>query len=476
MDLYEILRFISHIVLVLTLGFYLITNMQWYSYKIDRVILHHKKISWHIIFFVVPFFTYHFTGDFFWIYYIFALVPFLIAWYKKIDKKLIFTGRVKRFFAILLFATITQDILCLLSDNCAIYGLFFPLFFSSLASEMSERVLMRNFKRKAKEKITNLDKLKIVVITASYGKTSIKNFAKDILSHKFKVYATPRSINTLNGIIKDINENLNSSIDYYIVEAGARLKGDIAEIVEFLEPQYVILGEVGRQHIEYFKTLENIIETKLEVLGSKRLQKAFVYREVPTQESDKIIKFPINLTNIESNLDGLSFDLDDIKYSCSILGAFNTTNISSVIYLAKELGMSIEEIQKAISKLKPIEHRLQKIETKTKLIIDDSFNGNLNGMLEAVRLASLYSGRKVIITPGLVESDEESNIKLAQEIDKIFDLAILTGDLNAKILADNIHKTRKLLLKDKNLMQNFLQENTKDGDLVLFANDAPSYI
>jgi len=88
----------------------------------------------------------------------------------------------------------------------------------------------------------------------------------EILKDSFVCYKTPRSVNTMAGIIKDINENLSEQTQIYIAEAGARLKGDILEITKFLNPQIVIVGEIGAQHIEYFKTLDNIRATKLEAL------------------------------------------------------------------------------------------------------------------------------------------------------------------------------------------------------------------
>ena len=112
--------------------------------------------------------------------------------------------------------------------------------------------------------------LKIIAITGSYGKTSIKNFLAQILSKKFKVYHTPRSVNTLEGIVKDINDNLGSDIQIYIVEAGAREKRDILKIARLLQHDIGIVGKIGEQHIEYFKTLSNIIQTKLEIIASDR--------------------------------------------------------------------------------------------------------------------------------------------------------------------------------------------------------------
>jgi len=111
-----------------------------------------------------------------------------------------------------------------------------------------------------------------------------------------------------------------------------------------------------------------------------------------------------------------------------------------------------------------------------KIIVDDSFNGNLDGMLEAVKISSTHTGRKVIITPGIVESTVEANTTLARAIDEVFDVVILTGSLNTKVLSEHIDSTKIVTLKDKKTMEECLAKTTKVGDLILFANDAPNFI
>ena len=138
--------------------------------------------------------------------------------------------------------------------------------------------------------------------------------------------------------------------------------------------------------------------------------------------------------------------------------------------------MSVHEIKMALCTLPQVEHRLQKIEAGGKIIIDDSFNGNLEGMLEAINICSNYQGRKVIITPGLVESTDEANILLAKTINENFDFVILTGSLNTHLFSSNIDKDKVYILKDKSLMEATLAKTTKVGDLILFANDAPNFI
>jgi UDP-N-acetylmuramoyl-tripeptide--D-alanyl-D-alanine ligase len=144
--------------------------------------------------------------------------------------------------------------------------------------------------------------------------------------------------------------------------------------------------------------------------------------------------------------------------------------------MAKELGMSIDEIKVALHGLKPVEHRLHLSKAGGKIILDDSFNGNIEGMLEAVQIASTYEGRKVIVTPGIVESTMEANVEFAKAVDKVFDLVIITGSLNSKVIEKVITRTKPIILNDKSNLENLLAEESKIGDLILFANDAPNFI
>ena len=481
----NIFELISHILFVISLAYYLITNLQWYNYKLKRVIFKHKKIHWHIIYFLLPIFAYMIFAInnhlfYFWIIFYLIYLPLLYLWQKKLDKPLKFTPKVKRlFFAVLLFTTIL-DTLCIISIRCEHFSTFIPLILAFLSSYLYDKIEMRGFINSAKDRLKENPDLKIVAITASYGKTSIKNFLYHILSKRFRVYKTPRSVNTLTGLIKDINENLDSSYDFYIAEAGARERGDIDEIARFLNHDYAIVGSIGPAHIEYFKTLENIRDTKMEILNSKDLKRAFIHKSANVKADSRVKIYGDEISNIKSTLDGIEFDLkiDDKIYhfKAPLLGKFNAINLSAAILLSKEIGMKIEDIQKALLSIPQVEHRLQKIEAGGKLIIDDSFNGNFEGMSASYKLVKEYQGRKVIITPGIVESDKETNEKLAKLIDEVFDLVIITGSLNLEILDKSIKRAKKIILKDKSNLETLLAKETKSGDLILFSNDAPTFI
>lgn len=481
MNYLHIGMFFTNIFFVLTLGWYLITNLQWYGYKLKRVLFNHHKLWWHIIYFVIPVALYYVLGKFFLPVFYLLVLPGVLLWHKQLDTKVVLTWRVKRFLIILLFITIFIDMLCALSSQCYIYPVLLPILVTYLVSTAVEAFLFLVYKKQAQIKLKDMQNLQIVAITGSYGKTSIKNFIAQILSTKYKVYATPRSVNTIAGIVRDINESLPIDTEVYICEAGARESHDIKVIAEFLKPQVAVVGKVGEQHMEYFKTLRNIILTKLQLLKSPRLKKAFIHTSVTNEPHEKVTFFGDNISDIDANLEHTSFTLHldghrDISLQTKVLGSFQTINIDAAVLVANYFGLTDEEIIKAVTNLKPVEHRLQRIDAGGKIILDDGYNGNIDGMLEGIRLCSLNKGNKIIVTPGLVESTKELNSKLIEAINKVFDIVIVTGSLNVDIFNELLHVKEKIILKDKSDLQNILAAKTKATDVILFANDAPNFI
>lgn len=464
------LGILSNLIFSICIGFYLIICLQWFSYKINRVIFHFPKIHWHIILLIIPTIIFEIFNflDFKFLIIIPILYTLLLGiWYKKLDKKLIFTQRVKFYFAFLI-------VICCIFASIGLYKfMILSVIFAIITSNLIELVKLNRFKKRAKTKINKINP-KIILITASFGKTSIKNFLFELLKDDYKTHKTPKSVNTLIGIIKDINEKLPDDTEIYIVEAGARERNDIFEISNFLNPQIVIVGEIGEQHLEYFKSIDNIRDTKLKALCSNRLQKAFLHSSTLKKQDDLISIYDDKISDIKADLDGINWKFEGARYSAKILGEFNAYNLSVCIMVAKFLG--INDIDKKLLKIKPVEHRLQIISKDNKFIIDDGFNGNLSGMMKSYELIKLYNGRKVIITPGLVENSVENNEILAKKINEIFDLVIISSLLNARVFENFIDSEKLIILKDKNLLIQTLSDKTKTGDLILFSNDAPNFI
>jgi len=483
----QILNSLFYALFILAMGYYFITNLQWYSYKLKRVLLHHTKPWWHFIYFLLPFVLYiKVSGE---SQYGFVVVIGYLAllgyWYKGLDKPLVFTGRVKRFFAaMLLFAVFFA-----IAFNH--FAVVIPIFLAFLVSVLIEKMLFNGFKVKAEKKIESMPDMKVVGITASYGKTGIKNIIAHLLKAKYNTYATPRSVNTLGGVMIDVNNDLPKDTEVYVVEMGARGEGDIGEISTFVNPHYVVVGKIGPAHIEYFKTMENIRNTKMEILKTARLEQAWVHESAMVKAESNVHTFGSKenldirsnipapeyiIEDVQATLDATSFMLNGSRYSANILGAFNAMNLAVAVLVAKELGLTDEQIQKQLSTLEPVAHRLQRIDAGGKVILDDSYNGNIDGMMASFDLATTHEGRKVVITPGLVEADDELNIQVAKRANEVFDVVVVTGDLNYGIFKEYVEADKLVKLASKSGMEAMLVEQTVAGDLILFANDAPSFV
>jgi UDP-N-acetylmuramoyl-tripeptide--D-alanyl-D-alanine ligase len=483
----QALNAIFYALFILSMGYYFITNLQWYSYKLNRVLFHHTKTWWHFVYFLVPFALYMLVSSMsdYGFVVVIAYVGILFQWYKGLDKPLVFTGRVKRFFAAMLLFAIF--IAVAFQD----YTVVIPIFLAYFVSLFIEKMLFNGFKVKAQKKIDSMSDMKVVGITASYGKTSIKNYIEHLLQAKYKTYATPRSVNTLGGVMKDVNDDLPDDTEVYVVEMGARGEGDIAEISTFVNPHYVIVGKIGPAHIEYFRSMENIRNTKMEIVQTARLKEAWIHESAMVKREDNVHTFgeKANLDirtkidapeyiieDVTATLDETSFTLQGTRYSANILGAFNAMNLAAAVLVAKELGLSDEQIQKQLSTLEPVAHRLQRIDAGGKVILDDSFNGNIDGMMASFELATTHKGRKVVITPGLVEVDDALNVQVAKRANEVFDVVVVTGDLNYALFKEHIDADKLVKLSAKSGMEDMLVEQTQVGDLILFANDAPSFV
>ena len=483
-----IVNYLFYALFLLSMGYYTITNLQWYSYRLERVMLHHTKTWWHFVYFLIPYALYmlvSYTVPQFGFVVVIAYLALLFQWYRGLDKPLVWTGRVKRFYALMVFLAL------FITFAFGHFAVVIPIFLAYFLSLFIEKMLFHGFKVKAEKKIEEMEELTVVGITASYGKTSIKNYIEHLLKAKYRTYATPRSVNTLGGVMKDVNDDLPADTEVYVVEMGARGEGDIKEITTFVNPHYVVVGKIGPAHIEYFKTMENIRNTKMEILQSGRLKKAWIHESAMVKPEVNIKVFGTGemmdtrsalpapdylIKDVEATLEATSFTLDGVRYSASILGAFNAMNLAAAVLVAKELGLSDEEIQKGLSTLKAVDHRLQRIDAGGKVILDDSFNGNIDGMMASFDLASTYAGRKVVITPGLVEVDDDLNVQVAKKVNEVFDLVVVTGDLNYAIFKEHVAPEKLVKLASKAEMETMLVEQTMPGDLILFANDAPSFV
>ena len=441
---------------------------------------------------------------------------------KKVEAKkpLVYTARAKRVFGLsicLLVGIATTLALIAQTSPWRIAIFLFSevtvinLTIANLLLYPLERTIHGAYLLSAKKRIKTLQP-KVIGITGSYGKTSTKYILHQILSQKFNTLMTPDSYNTPMGICKVIRGDLTAEHEIFIVEMGAYKRGDIRELCNLASPHIGILTAVGPQHLERFKSIENIAKTKYELIESlppgglavfncdnaicagladKREQDGNPVRRYATEPfpvASAVARAELTATNIEHTDAGLVFTIHtsvgmETEIQTQLLGRHNVSNILAATAVAIECGMTLEEIRTAIANVEPVPHRLQLTASEGNVtIIDDSFNSNPVGAKAALEvLTEIQGGKKVLVTPGMVELGEreyEENKRLGEHAADVCDLVILVGPKRTTPILDGLKAVqypsqRIIVALNLEEVKQHLATQVQAGDVVLFENDLP---
>lgn len=441
------------------------------------------------------------------IYVFFGLTFIVVSFSKKAKVPLAITPRMRRLIML-------DTLMCLglsvggwaLSltpmQECgyAVLPLFIPIAaaLSYAVTYPFERANARSFMRDAAEEIDRMkaEGLKVVGITGSYGKTTAKNILLAMLSTKYRVCATPKSFNTPLGICRTVNDVLADDDSVFLAEMGARRRGDIAELCSVAKPDIALITGVGCQHLETFGSLGAIADTKYELVealcengyavfngadaGAKELSLRFGGKKaVAGGDTDNEPRY----YDVRCDEKGTSFKVSyggaEIKVTTPLLGSHVPALITACMAVAAELDVPLCACARACEKLAPVEHRLELIKAGEKTIIDDSYNSNPAGAKIALGVLSLFDGKKIIVTPGMVElgsEEADANRDFGRQIAEVCDNAFLVGNrgktIAAGALEGGMDEENVVLVKD-------LEEATKELSrisekaVILFENDLP---
>jgi len=354
----------------------------------------------------------------------------------------------------------------------------------------------RRYIAKARKVFESRPDLISIGITGSYGKTGVKNILYEMLKKSFNVVKTAASYNTPLGIAI-ASKDIDTDTQVFIAEMGARHIGDIEELCDIVKPKYGIITGIAEQHLETFKSIDNIINTKLELycyvakangvcvfntdndmLAKKA--KHLKYRSIITSKSNE--GADIYAYDIIADAAGSSFKLKIkegiFEISTILLGRSNISNIAAAAALASRLGISGDNIAEAVRLLGPVEHRLQLIGSGDIIIIDDTYNSNPLGAAVALDVLKMFPGRKVVVTCGFAEAGNEAvrlNRELGLAIADAADIAILIGR-NSSWIKDGLEDKGLTNIKQyptlKEAKKHF-SELFISGDVILMENDMP---
>jgi len=350
----------------------------------------------------------------------------------------------------------------------------------------------------------------VIGVTGSYGKTSTKEYLAHILSGRYRVLATPKSYNTLMGVCMVINSDLSHDYgyDYFIVEMGAYVEGEIRAICGLTRPQISIVTAVGPQHLERFGSIEKTAKAKYEIIEAlppdgigvfnwdDAYVRAMYERGYPNtriavtwQNADLALQLRFIARNIQATLNGMEFDVVDTlmreeqHFRTQLLGHHNVTNILLATAVARHLDMSLSEIAMRVATLESAEHRLQRKTLPGGItIIDDAYSANPVGARTALDVLALYqTGRRVLITPGMVELgplQAQENMKLGRYAAQVCTDIVLVGIEQTFPLQQGIREAgfdgeHLYIFDTREEAIAWFQKELKAGDAVLFLNDLP---
>lgn len=327
--------------------------------------------------------------------------------------------------------------------------------------------------------------LKVVGITGSAGKTSTKDLVAAVLSDKYKVFKTKGNFNNEIGLPLMILE-LDSTYDVAILEMGMRGLGQIKELAEIASPDLGIITNIGISHIEILKTRENILKAKMEIATFFDKNNTLVVcgnddflGSLPEAEY-KIVKtgvgenFEIGAKNIALEELSSKFTVYDgekeEEFSLDMPGEHNISNLMLGIAIAKELGVSFEEMKRGLKNIEATSMRLELIKKDGFSILNDCYNSSPVAVKSAIDVMKNIEGKRRIAVLGTMRELGHKSEEAHEEIGKYakengIEKVLCFGDFSENIKEGygegcTVYKNKEELIND-------LLNIVCEGDIIL---------
>ncbi|WP_175986466.1 UDP-N-acetylmuramoyl-tripeptide--D-alanyl-D-alanine ligase [Bacillus sp. Marseille-Q1617] len=336
--------------------------------------------------------------------------------------------------------------------------------------------------------------LRVVGITGSNGKTTTKDMVANLLSTKYKVHKTQGNYNNHIGLPLTILA-LPKDAEVAVLEMGMSGFGEIELLSEISQPDAAIITNIGESHLQDLGSREGITKAKLEIVQGLKEDGLFAYfgdepllqervRDLPLKrvetfgrsETNSIYPVKIEMDNAGSHFETSLYDGE--TFFLPVLGQHNIHNALAAILIAREFGVSVEDMKKGMGSLKLTQMRMEMTEGKKgEKIINDAYNASPTSMKAAIQLVSELGGfnTKMLVLGDMLElgdNDEEFHQEIGRMIDPEQIHHVYTYGKLAEFIAkgardrftpENIHS-----FEDKKELAAALKNQTKSGDLLLF--------
>lgn len=296
---------------------------------------------------------------------------------------------------------------------------------------------------RAKQVLQRSSAAKIAVL-GSYGKTSMKELLQTVLHEGKQVTATPGNKNVLISHARWVL-GLAGNEDVLIFEYGEAQPGDIARLAAFSQPDLAVVTGLAPAHLDRYPDLAAVADDFASIRDTVKPEHIFCNAASPlltaklpdAQFYDEHGLDGWRVSHVAVSFDGTSFTLAkhgrSLKLHSGLLGAHQVGPLAAAVVIAMQLGLSDKQIVAGIARTKPYEHRMEPRQLHGAWIIDDAYNGNIEGMKAGLAvLKDLPAKRRVYVTPGLVDQGTETE-SVHQELGRL--IAAATPD--KVVLMDN---------------------------------------
>jgi len=346
---------------------------------------------------------------------------------------------------------------------------------------------------RAKERLATMQATRIAVL-GSYGKTSMKELLLTLLSEAKTIAATPGNKNVLISHARWVNNTLTGDEEVLIVEYGEAAPGDIASFAEFSKPTYAIVTGLAPAHLDYYPSLEAVAndfadiqtEVKPQNIWCSNTSELLTTRFPGAHLYDQKGAAGYTVSDVTVSFSGTKFSLQigksRLAISSGLVGRHHIGPIVAAISIAKQIGLSNKQIISGIAKTKSYEHRMQPRELHGAWVIDDAYNGNIEGMKAGLLLlAELPAKRRIYVTPGLVDQGDE-NERVHHDLGELIaqanpDQVVLMKNSATKYIQQGLERADYAgrISIESNPLEYYLNldKHIAAGDVVMLQNDWP---
>ena len=323
--------------------------------------------------------------------------------------------------------------------------------------------------------------IKIIAITGTNGKTTTKELINAVLQEKYNIKATAGNFNNHIGVPLTLL-GFDKNLDYGIVEMGANHPKEIELLCKIAEPDYGIITNIGKAHIEGFGSFQGVIDTKNELYDYLKANNKIIfynaeneiltglindYKNTIAFSSKDNTEYYCKITDVNPFVNVKFFNKQFVDINTNLVGVYNLENITAACTIGAFLDLDKSEIKAGLENYRPSNNRSQLTVTDNNKIIVDAYNANPTSMNGAIdNFVEIKSDKKVLILGDMLElgkiSDQEHQ-NIIKKVDKLgFKNVFFIGDIFYKFKTDKFK-----FFNNTNELSSYLEKEKIQNSFIL---------